>query len=156
MMKLLHVGGVAKCLLIGITLYSPEFRWRTVASREIFRPVESAFRLLSEFTVGLESNVNAHPLRKMRRYSKLVDIFSRRYDAIQFVNVSKGTLGIFGTSCDTFVAMLNEVGTTQSQKDYVLKSMTKDSIRCTYYIFCMRDTPCNDPAHFKLWGFLVS
>ena len=85
-----------------------------------------------ELTVGFESNVNSNSLRKMRKYSELVDTFSRKYDAVKFVNVSMGTLGMFGTSCDTFIAMLNEVGTTQSQKDYVLKSMTNITIRCTY------------------------
>ena len=103
-----------------------------------------------ELTVGFESNVNSNSLRKMRKYSELVDTFSRKYDAVKFVNVSMGTLGMLGTSCDTFNAMLNEVGTTQSQKYYVLKSMTNITIRCTYYIFCMRDKPWNDPAHLEL------
>ena len=103
-----------------------------------------------EVTVGFESNVNSNSIWKMHKYSKLVDTFSPKYDAVKCVYVSMGTLGMFGTSCDTFVAMLNEVGTTQSQKDYVLRSMTNITIRCTYYIFCMRDKPCNDPAHLEL------
>ena len=65
-----------------------------------------------ELTVGFESNVNANSLRKKRKYLELVDTFSQKYDAVRFVNVSMGTLGMFGTSCDTFVTMLNEVRTT--------------------------------------------
>ena len=103
-----------------------------------------------ELTVGFESDVNANSLRKKCKYLELVDTFSQKYDAVKFVNVSTCTLGMFGTSCDTFVTMLNKVGTTQNQKDYVLKSMTNITIRCTYYIFCMRDKPWNDPAHFEL------
>ena len=67
-----------------------------------------------------------------------------------FVNVSMGTLGMFGTSCDTFVAMLNKVGTTHDQKDYVLRSRTNITICCTYYLFCMREKPWNDPAQLEL------
>ena len=103
-----------------------------------------------ELAVGFESNVNANSLRKKRRYLELVDTFSQKYDAVKFVNVSMGTLGMFGTSCDTLFSMLNEIGSTQNQKDYVLKSMTNITIRCTYYILCMRDKPWNDPAHFEL------
>ena len=109
-----------------------------------------------ELTVGFESNVNANSLQKKRKYLELVDTFSQEYDAVKFVNVSMGTLGMFETSCDTFVTMLSEVGTTQNQKDYVLKSVTNITIRCTYYIFCMRDKPWNDPAHFKLCRILFS
>ena len=105
---------------------------------------------ITELTVGFESNVNSNSLRKMRKYSELVDTFSRKYEAVKFVNVSIGTLGMFGTSCDTFIVMLNEVGTIQSQKDYMLKSMTNITIHCTYYIFCMRDKPWNDSAHLEL------
>ena len=103
-----------------------------------------------ELTVRFQSNVNANTFQQKPKYLELVDTFSQRYDAVKFVNVSMGTLGMFGTSCDTFVTMLNEVGTTQNQKDYLLKSMTNITIRCTYYIFCMWDKPWNDPAHFKL------
>ena len=77
-------------------------------------------RHIIELTMGFESNVNANSLRKKRKYLELVDTFSQKCDAVKFVNVSMGTLGMFGTSCDTFVTMLNEVGTTQNQKDYVL------------------------------------
>ena len=87
---------------------------------------------LIELTVGFESNVNSNSIRKMHKYSELVDTFSLKYDAVKFVNVSMGTLGMFGTSCDTSVAISNEVGTTQGQKNYVLRSMTNITIRCTY------------------------
>ena len=56
-----------------------------------------------ELTVGFESNVNANSLRKKRKYLELVGTFSQKYDAFKFVSVSRGTLGMFGTSCDTFV-----------------------------------------------------
>ena len=103
-----------------------------------------------ELTVGFESNVNMSSSQKKCKYLELINTFSQKYDAVKFVNVSMGTLGMFGTSCDIFVTMLNEVGTTQNQKDYVLKSMTSTTIHCTYYIFCTRDKPWNDPAHFEL------
>ena len=101
-----------------------------------------------ELTVGFESNVNADSTDKAQIFRTRGHFFVK-YDAVKFVNVSMAILEMFGTSCDTFVTMLNEVGTTQNQKDYVLKSMTNITIRCTYYIFCMRDKPWNDPAHFE-------
>ena len=100
--------------------------------------------------MGFESNVKSNSLRKIRKCLELVETFSRKYDAAKFVNVSMETLGMFETSYDTFVAMLNEAGTTQSQKDYVLKYMTNISISCTYDIFCMRGKPWNDLAHLEI------
>ena len=96
-----------------------------------------------------ESNVSANALRKKCKHSGLVENFSRKCDAVQFFNASMDALGMFATSCDTFVALLNEFGTTQSQKDYVLKSMTSITIRCTCYIFCTPNKSWNDPDHLE-------
>ena len=116
-----------------------------------FRPITLQSVPLKIFTACTRYTENVQQdIRKMHKYSELVDTFSRKYDAFKFVNVSMGTLGMFGTRCDNFVAKLNEVGTTQGQKDYVLRSMTNIAIRCTYYMFCMRDKPWNYPAHLEL------
>ena len=68
-----------------------------------------------ELTVGFESSVNANSYGNRANIQSSWTL-SRKYDALKFVNISMGTFGMFGTGCDTFVTMLNEVGTLQSQK----------------------------------------
>ena len=59
-----------------------------------------------ELKVGFETNIVINSERKQRKYAELIKCLESSYEKVSFVNVSIGTIGVFGKSCDSFTSML--------------------------------------------------
>ena len=57
---------------------------------------------------------------------------------IMFVNLSIGSVGIFGQSCDSFIQMCSNLTIDKAYIKYIIAKLATIIIRTTYYIFCMR------------------
>ena len=69
---------------------------------------------------------------------------------MKFVNLSMRALGIFGTSSDSFLHMLQDLHFDATvQKNIVMKA-SNIAIRCSYYIYCRRNKQwtCPDFLNF--------
>ena len=105
---------------------------------------------LLELTVGFESNIAINNDRKLAKYRPLFNSLRSNYTSIKFVNLSMSALGIFGTSSDSFLHMLQDLHFDATvQKNIVMKA-SNIAIRCSYYIYCRRNKQwtCPDFLNF--------
>ena len=62
-----------------------------------------------ELTLDFETNIQANSVRKAIKYTPLLpDLFSF-YNRVILINVSKGTLCIIGSSCNSFLTLLKDL-----------------------------------------------
>ena len=50
-------------------------------------------------------------------------------------------LGIFESSSDSIVRMMDDLGFDKNGRSQIIKKITNVSVRCTYYIFFRRNKP---------------
>ena len=62
-----------------------------------------------ELSVGLETNLDNNADRKLTKYRYLLNDLTPKYRHIKFVNLSIGSLGIFGQSCDSFIQICSDL-----------------------------------------------
>ena len=91
----------------------PSFPSPSLISGDSLRPdlvlvLNNATVYLLELTVGFESNIKVNSDRKAAKYNPPLTNLRREYTYINFVNISINALGIFGTSSDSFLQMLND------------------------------------------------
>ena len=98
-----------------------------------------------ELTVGFETNINLNADRKKDKYMQLTRDLSSKYRSVKFSNRSISSLGIFGKSRNSFIAMCNDLNIDKQQLNYGLRKTTTIIIRSSYYIFCMRNKPWASP-----------
>ena len=92
-----------------------------------------------ELTVGFETNIELNSKRKAMKYDPLIqDLLSQHY-AINFINLSMSTLGIYKVSSDTILTMMKDLGIYNSVQQSIIKKIINNAVRSTYYIFCRRN-----------------
>ena len=93
---------------------------------------------LLELTVGFESNIKVNSDRKAAKYHPLLTYLRTEYTNINIVIniISMSALGIFGTSSDTFLQMLEDLNLNQDLTLHIIMKASDIAIRCTYYIYC--------------------
>ena len=64
--------------------------------------------LSSCLEVGGE-NIRANSIRKANKYTPLLQDLSSSYNKVIFINVSMGALGVMGSSCDSFLSLLQDL-----------------------------------------------
>jgi len=104
-----------------------------------------------ELTVGFDTNINLNAERKKDKYMQLTRDLSSKYRSVNFINLSISSLGIFGKSCNSFIAMCNDLNIDKQNLNYALRKITAIIIRSTYYIFCMRNKPWTNPDLLTYW-----
>ena len=77
-----------------------------------------------ELTVGFETNIDLNAERKHNKYLQLTHDLSSMYRCIRLINLSISSLGIFGTSCQSFTEMCNDLDVEKQQMMYVLGKTT--------------------------------
>ena len=60
--------------------------------------VKGATLHIMELTVGFEVNIEKNAARKEAKYEELSHRLNDEYDEINFVNLSMGSIGVFGKS----------------------------------------------------------
>ena len=98
-----------------------------------------------ELTVGFETNIDNNASRKYEKYHSLKQELSPNYHEVTFINVSIGSLGIFGNSYDSYIQMYKDLDFDKNNLEYILKKLIKIIIHTTYYNFCMRNKPWTNP-----------
>ena len=101
--------------------------------------------LLLFLSVGFETNLDNNAARKFSKYRYLLNDLTSKYRHVEFVNLSIGSLGIFGQSCDSFIQMCSDLSIDKAHTNYIITKLSTIIIRTTYYIFCMRDKPWTNP-----------
>ena len=134
------------------TMYAdlPDFLSPCIITGDHLRPdmlisTGSATIYIIELTVGFDTNINLNAERKKDKYMQLTHDPSSKYRSVNFINVSISSLGIFGKSCNSFIAMCNVLNIDKQNLNYALRTITAMIIRSTYYIFCMRNKPWTNP-----------
>ena len=98
-----------------------------------------------ELSVGFETNLDNNADRKFSKYRYLLNDLTSKYRHVEFVNLSIGSLGIFGQSCDSFIQMCSDLTIEKAHTNYIITKLSTIIIRTTYYIFCMRNKPWTNP-----------
>ena len=103
-----------------------------------------------ELTIGFETNLNNNAERKHLKYSQLVSDLRSQYKSVTFVNLTMSSLGIYANSCLSFLEMCDSLSIDNHHKRFLISKLSTISIRTTYYIFCFRNKPWNNPDLFYL------
>ena len=99
---------------------------------------------LVELTVGFETNIdNTKP--KANKYKKMLKSLENKFEKVNFINLSIGTLGIVGVHSNV-TNLLKALGFQQQKITYLIKKIMCCCIRGTYYVFCMRNKAWNQPS----------
>lgn len=98
-----------------------------------------------ELTVGFETNISKNAERKEQKYADLIENLrgsrgQNKYNNVHFINLSLGALGIIGKESQNLKTMLQEIGLSKSAEDYIVKKLINVCIRCTYFLFCKKDS----------------
>ena len=99
---------------------------------------------LLEFTVGFESNIEKSSNRKATKHKPLLCDLNHRYRSINFPNSSVSVQGIFYSSSDSVMMMMDDLDFDNS-RNQVIKKIINLSVRCTYYIFYSRNKAWTSP-----------
>ena len=106
--------------------------------------IGSATIYIIDLTVEFETDINLTAERKKDKYMQLTRDLSSKYRSVKFINLSISSLGIFGKSCNAFIAMCYDLNIDKQQLNYALRKITS-IIRSSYYIFCMRNKLWTNP-----------
>ena len=100
---------------------------------------------LLELTVGFETNIEKNSSRKATKYKPLLRDLNSSYRSVHFINLSMSALGIFESSSDSMVTMMDDLGFDKNRRSQIIKKIINISVRCTYYIFCRRNKQWTNP-----------
>ena len=101
--------------------------------------------ILSMLSVGFETNLDNNASWKFTKYHYVLNDLTSKNRQVKFVNLSIGSLGIFGQSCDSFIQMCSDLTIDNALTNYIITELTTIIICTTYYIFCMRNKPWTNP-----------
>ena len=88
--------------------------------------------------------------RKKAKYHALTSDLTPAFSNIKFINPSMSTLGLLGKSSDSLLLFLEDLKFDKPSSKYIIKKIMNIAIRCSYYIFCLRNRPWTNPAFFRI------
>ena len=100
---------------------------------------------LLELTFGVESKITINSDRKAAKYCPLFNSLRSKYTNIKFVNLSMSALGIFGSSSDSLLQMLQDLHFDNNFQQSIVMKASNIAIRCSYYIYCRRNKTWTSP-----------
>ena len=77
-----------------------------------------------ELTLGFEANLNNNASRKKLKYHPLLLDLDEAYDKIEFVNLCISSLGVFGTSSDSFLQMCNDIDIDKNHLNLIVTKLS--------------------------------
>ena len=97
--------------------------------------------------IGFESNIQINANRKKAKYHSLISDLTPTYSSIKFINLSMSTLGLLGKSSDSLLFLEGvKFDRPSSKYKYIVKKIMNIAIRCSYFVFCLRNKPWTNPA----------
>ena len=55
------------------------------------------------------------------------------------MNLSMGSIGVFGKSCNSFLTMMSSIGIGEKSSTYIMKTAANIALRCSDCIVCSRN-----------------
>ena len=121
-----------------------------ISTGDCLRPdlvlVTDASLYILELTVGFESNIQINADRKKAKCQPLISDLSPTHSNIKFINLSMSTFGFLGNSSDSLLLFLEDLKSDKPSSKYIIKMIMNIAIRCSYYVFCLRNKPWTNPA----------
>ena len=102
-----------------------------------------------ELTFSFEINIDINTKWKAIKYREMLMCFENKFEKVNFVNLSIGTLGIVGAH-SSVTNMLKALGFQQQEIIYLIKKIMCCCIKGTDYVFCMSNKACARPGHHAL------
>ena len=101
----------------------PQYLFPFLVTGENLRPdmlisTLSNTRYVLELSVGFETNLDNNGHRNFTKYRYLLHDLTSNYCYVQFVNLSIGSLGIFGQSCDLLIQMCCDLTIDKAHTNY--------------------------------------
>ena len=98
-----------------------------------------------ELTLGFETNMQVNKTRKANKYNRLIKDLSSTYSKVTYINFSLGALGVMGSSCDSFLLLLQDLSFDKLVQKRIIMKTINIAIRTSCFIFCQRNRPWNNP-----------
>ena len=92
-----------------------------------------------ELIVGFETKLESNTNRKATKYKPFLRGLKSKYHNFQFINLSMSSLGIFESSSDSVVKLIEDLGLDKNRQSYIIKTINNVAVRCSNYIFCRRN-----------------
>ena len=102
-----------------------------------------------ELTFRFETNIDINTKWKAIKYREMLKSFENKFEKVNFVNLSIGTLGIVGAH-SSVTNMLKALGFQQQEIKYLIKKIMCCCIKGTDYAFCMSNKTCARPGQHDL------
>ena len=140
-------SSISDCLLYADL---PSFLSPSVITGDSLRPdlvfiSKNSILYIMELTVEFESNIQINSDRKASKYISLILDLKHTYFDVKFFNLSMSTIVIMGKSSESLLLMLDDQNLDKPTQNYVIRKVMNIAIRYTYYIFCCRNKPWNNP-----------
>ena len=103
-----------------------------------------------ELIVGFESNMEKNGKQKNDKHKELLKSMEKNYTSVTFINLSMGSLGIIGKDSINLHKLLKATNMDKNSIAFCIKKLSACCIRCTYYLFCIKDKDWSDAA-LLLW-----
>ena len=98
-----------------------------------------------ELTLGFETNMQVNSTRKANKYNRLIKDLSSTYNKVTFINLSMDALGVMGSSCDSFLSLLQDLSFDKLVQKRIIMKTINIAISTSYFIFCQRNKTWNNP-----------
>ena len=83
-------------------------------------------------------------------HNRLIKDLSSTYDKVTLITLSMGALGVMGSSCDSFLLLLQDLSFDKLVQNRIIMKTINIGIRTSYLIFCQRSKPWNNPELFNI------
>ena len=89
--------------------------------------------------------MQVNSIRKANKYNRRIKDLSSTYSKVTFINLVTGALGVMGSSCDSFLSLLQDLNFDKLVQKRIIMKTIHIAIRTSYFIFCQRNKPWNNP-----------
>ena len=81
-------------------------------------------KVLYILELGFEANIQANSVKKANKYTPLLEDLTSSYNKFILINVSIGALGVMGSSCDSFLSLLQDLSFDKvTQRRIIMKTI---------------------------------
>ena len=78
-------------------------------------------------------------IRKANKYNRLIKDLCSSYNKVTFINLSMGALGVMGSSCDSFLLLLQDLSFDKLLQKRIIMKTINIAISTSYFIFRQRN-----------------
>ena len=126
-------------------LYEPisNYRRRKSSWRVVTQNESTIFVI--ELTVGFETNIDLNTKRKANKYKEILKSLEKKFEKVNFVNLSMGVLGIVGAHS----SVTNKLKVLGFQQQEIANFCC--CIRGKYYVFCTKNKAWSQSSLLSWW-----